>query len=299
MLAAVAAIGLSISLSLWATLMADMDVNRLWSVWPIAILLFVATWLLHDDWVLERPSWRGTAGPPRFCLCPRRRLLSPWRFSVFTRFRSFRPAWDRTSFHADDAGGETDGRSLSPRTARLLVSYATSNDEKLLADNPKPLALILEASGRPTSKHFRADGPELFNALPYFPELVLASAKQLQTSGKLDEATRSLFRGLHGQPATVDDEWALERIYLSAGAQGLVGREGPNREADEPRHRVAEKNRFLGAGARRAIAIRLLERVRQLVSQSRLRFRAIGLAAGSRSRLVEIDALGTAAHCAC
>jgi hypothetical protein len=209
-------------LGCWVGLMWLWDINWLWSIAPIPLVLLFATWLRASDWVLERDK-------PRFWLRPALALVVPAiiLLSAVPLYRAYQIPVVDPGFSIDEFT-----RPLSPEeqaTFDLFEKAATLIDPKILADmekqrndspaenvngeqeqetvyhdstipepltkqqidwvenNPKVIQVLIEASKGPR-RIYSYPAQQNFFLRAAITDLVVDSARMLESEGRLDEA---------------------------------------------------------------------------------------------------------------
>jgi hypothetical protein len=236
----------------WAVLMVALQVNWLWSVVPIPLLLMWATWLRAPDWVRENTSFKARACAaaalivPAFALAvavPIYRvhelpIVSPG-FDVAAYEATITPEARQTAELFRRASDRYEGASISTgfngngSRVRVVLSPGdlnAGNDRtpseaarRWLDKNAEALALVLEASRRPTCVFYdprtESDPAELRYGMPLV-QLVLVSGRLLESEGKLDEAMDRYFTALRvvsqlaNNPGTADSRERLLGVKL-------------------------------------------------------------------------------------
>lgn len=240
LLAAVFGVITAAALTGWAALMDFLEIGWIWTVAPLAVALFVSTWLRAPDWLVERTEWRVRL---RAALV----LVLPWAAVLIgtVLYRVYQapvPEIEIAPRSLDiAASGSSEARltaDLYARACDLLVKMpserpfadlrgdtSTTLAESQIAwlrDNQEPLSLALEAAARPdcafgTTPRLDDVGIGRFLELAH---LVVLSARQLEDAGDLEAAwTRyqagfSMARHLHQQPGLFGEIYgnAIERM---------------------------------------------------------------------------------------
>ncbi len=190
-IAAVVAVALAIPLCGWVELMHEMQISYWWSVLPIPVVLLFATWLRAPDWVVENRRWSARVRAAVVLLVPAATLCIAMPIYRVHQVPPLSPKFDDENAFPK-ASMESAPSTELVRWASDLVAMSRGKltDDKWLADNQKPLALALEASSKPKFEFndpLTSDRPTPLRA----PELIglsIASGRQLQMQGKLDEA---------------------------------------------------------------------------------------------------------------
>jgi hypothetical protein len=177
-LAAVLGVALTVLFYLWAVLMMVLGVPWLWSVWPIPVVLLLATWLRTPYWLLERNTLRAWL-PTVLSLAVPLGLI----FTAFCLYRVYSvpavdPGFDPAEF-AEPPAPEArvtaemyrramnvyrspplqeadDGRMRSP--ASQPGNPLTSAETTWLEENQKALELVLQATRRTACDFHRQGG---------------------------------------------------------------------------------------------------------------------------------------------
>ncbi|MBI3838668.1 MAG: ABC transporter permease [Planctomycetia bacterium] len=187
----------------WVGLMYAMQVSFLWSVTPIPLVLLWATWLRAPDWVRENTRWSARSRAAAVVLIPAIALIVAvpiyrvWQVALVGR-----PGFDPAEYLSQITPEGTATAALYRRADELYVGSGrgpTDTESKWLEENAKPLALVLEASRRPTCNF---GDPRTFTERPrlrnedWLISLILASGRQFEAEGKLDEALDRYFSAL-------------------------------------------------------------------------------------------------------
>jgi hypothetical protein len=197
-IASVAGVVLAGVLSLWTLLMIHLKVDLRWSVATIPLVLLFVTWLRAPDWITENRRWSARLRAATVVVLPAVALLvavpiyrahevpvtDPWAdWSV-----NFPPVTDDAKAAAHlylDAAV-----SITSRYKMTGGSLLPISEDRWLAENTKPLAMILEASKKPDCALGDPHAPDALQHWNYPGpiDLVSASANQCAKQGKLNEA---------------------------------------------------------------------------------------------------------------
>lgn len=227
----------------WAALMEYLHLSWIFTVAPLAIALFVGTWLRVPEWLIERRDWRARVRAAVVLAVPLAAVLIGT--ALYRVYEAPAPgieiaprSQEASAFAAADARRTAD---LYARASDLLVKMPaegpfadlrgdtsttlTESQTAWLDENQEPLALVLEASARPDCTFFDTSYRLQNAASARFLELghlVVLSARQLEDDGQLDAAwTRyraafAMARHFHQQPGLFGEIYgnALERMAL-------------------------------------------------------------------------------------
>jgi hypothetical protein len=220
---------LSVVLCGWVGLMLFLRVPLVWSVAPIPLVFFLATWLRTRDWLLDRNCFRAWLRPGLALIVPAVAVLTavplyrvyevPAVDPGFSPEQYARPASAEAratadmylramdlyvpmmqSAPAEDKDVETsEVESEAARTARR-AAWLEANEEAL--------ALTLEASRRAACDCYDPNGTAHFWADVYdLAWLILRSAEELESHGELDAALQRYLAALrvsvHMRPRTL------------------------------------------------------------------------------------------------
>jgi len=200
----------------WAFLMDALGVGWWWSVAPIPLVLLWATWWRAPDWVRENSSWpaRGRAaaavGLPAILLL----VAVPW-YRVH-EIPLVKPGLDSEAYLATFTRPAKDtadlylraGEQYMPSSEYLGIARGpqyrgsaalTPAETEWLNNNKESLNLVLEASRRPECAFgdpTSDTGRVLVRSVHRLPRLVVASARQLEGEGKLDESLDRYFAAI-------------------------------------------------------------------------------------------------------
>ncbi|HJT32783.1 MAG TPA: hypothetical protein VJ783_12140 [Pirellulales bacterium] len=243
LLAAVFGVIAAALLVAWAALMEFVELSWLFTVAPLAIALFVGTWLRAPDWLIERRDWRARVRGVLVLAVPLATvLIGTLLYRVYEapapEIEIAPRAQNASAFAAADARRTAD---LYARASDLLVKMpsegpfaelrgetSTTLTESQIAwldKNEEPLALVLEAAARPDCTFFGTSYRLENGRSARFLELghlVVLSARQLEDDGQLAaawtrfQAAFSMARHFHQQPGLFGEIYgnALERMAL-------------------------------------------------------------------------------------
>ncbi len=215
----------------WVTLMYAMQVSFLWSVVPIPLVLLWATWLRAPDWAAENTRWSARGRAAAAVLAPALALVIAVPIYRVRQVPLVNPGFDPTQFqlrsqvtpeskataalYRQAAEHYVDQDSIeSDEAAEFSGRVPTQTELKWLHENASSLALVLEASSRPTCSF---GDPSTLTDRPWLGgeyrliRLILTSGRQLGAEGKLDEALDRYFSALR-----VVSHWADYALQDSA-----------------------------------------------------------------------------------
>ena len=200
----------------WVFLMFLLQVSWLWTVVPIPLLLLWATWLRAPDWIRENTTGAARLRAGAAVLLPALVLLIGVPVYRVQSVPFVEVNFDLAVYQARVNPEALATAELYRRANELYVPgpmdviYPERSTDvrdreripgrvKWLEENAEPLALVLQASSRPTcclaDPAKMNEQPRLRNAT-YLIQLVLASGRQLEAEGKLDEALDRYFAAL-------------------------------------------------------------------------------------------------------
>lgn len=194
-LAAVFAVASSVLAVAWAGIMASFQMNWLWSVAPIPVALFLATWLRAPGWMAERNRLRNWLGPGLALAVPALGLLTAVALVRAYEVPDVEPGFSLEEYSqpADPEAVKTAQMYL--RALDLYASYTKDKHEAvdLRAYARDSFALILEASRRPTCDFLTlSESPAFLDRdrlrIESLVQVAAYHAMDLTTDGKLDEA---------------------------------------------------------------------------------------------------------------
>jgi hypothetical protein len=190
----------------WVYLMLLLQVNWLWTVVPIPFVLLWATWLRAPDWIRENTTWAARLRAGAAVLVPALVLLIAVPVYRVRSVPFVAPNFDLAAYQAGVNPAALGTAELYRRANELYVPAEKSIQYgergpiparvKWLEENAESLALLLEASRRPTC--CLAD-PARMNYRPSVRNetglirLIIISGRQMQAEGKLDEALDRYF----------------------------------------------------------------------------------------------------------
>jgi hypothetical protein len=207
---------LTILLAAWFGLMSLLGVGLWWSVWPIPVVLLVATRVRAADWMLERTTWSARARLFAVLGVPAATLLvgvAAYRvFEIPASGPGFSPEeFLRPVLHEETETAElyrsaiaimTPLRAADPATpqtrdpdfAKDGWDHAAPQEREWLAANQKSVERTLDASRRdacvfrdPKSMRFD-DSLKTEQDTRHLAWLLLLDARRLESEGQLDEA---------------------------------------------------------------------------------------------------------------
>jgi ABC-type transport system involved in multi-copper enzyme maturation permease subunit len=203
------AIALSVALVGWARLMWALSVNWWWSVVPIPVVLFLATWLRAPHWMLGRNGIRGWLSSGSLLVVFVVGLPTAVALHRAFEFPLVDPGFSVEEFENATSAGARKTADMYLRAFDLYVKpqaettdreVGTGGDDKPQREglaakaawvdaNRDSIALAVEASKRPTCDAFSLDpSPRLREAGGALGSLLRESAGLLQSEGKLDAA---------------------------------------------------------------------------------------------------------------
>jgi ABC-type transport system involved in multi-copper enzyme maturation permease subunit len=201
-IAATVAVVLVLVCTAWAILMRLLGISLLWSVFPIPMALFIATWLRAPDWLLERNTWRGWLKVGAVLIVPLTALLTAvpvYRIEQIPDVSpGFAPEAYAHSIKPSKAAEET--ADMCVQAVHLLnkprqnadgenrARPPDAGDLAYLHANAEALALALEAGQRPEWSFHGVNDPIFWENYGALAHLLDVSARQLESEGKLDEA---------------------------------------------------------------------------------------------------------------
>jgi hypothetical protein len=209
-LAGITGLALSGLLCSWVVLMTALNVPWTWSVMPIPLVLIWATWLRAPDWVRENTRLTARARAAGAVLVPALLLMAVVPFYRIHELPLVNPGFDSVAYESTITPEARQTAELYRRANDLYSSASRSigfHDNRTpnaaarqwLDENAEPLALALEASRRPTcvfdNPRTLSNPTVLRNGMSLL-ELVLVSARSLESEGKLDEALDRYFTAL-------------------------------------------------------------------------------------------------------
>jgi hypothetical protein len=224
---------LAIVCSAWASLMQVLEVEWIWSLAPIPLVLMFATWLRAPDWLFERNSWRGWLRVGLALAVPISALLIAVPLHRINQIPEMSPG-----FSSDDFARLMTPTAEEKKTAEMFVRAGESVvwpkegsshefgsrppnawELEVLRLNSEPLAMALEASQRPECS-FYGTGNE-YKSLPSSLVLLLGiSARELESKGKLDEAWTRHFAALRLERCLQRSPWTYDQLPLWAAQPG-------------------------------------------------------------------------------
>ena len=201
-LAAIFGIVMTWCLCGWAAMMYGLNLSWLWTVAPLPAAFLLATWLHAPDWILERKAWRARLGPALVVAVPMLAILV-----AIPPVRVYEIPVVEPGFSVDDVTGpvseeEKQTLALYDRAVKLMWQGATgrpvgsgaADESARRKADEQAVALALEASRRPffavhypSLASWQHDDPDI-GAYYSLANLVLKSAEQLESEGKLDAA---------------------------------------------------------------------------------------------------------------
>ena len=176
----------------WVLLMQLMGSSWLWTVAPIPLVLLWATWLRAPDWVRENKTWKARGRAAAAILVPSSIMFIALPIYRVQQIHEVSPGFDVSQFEADVANNaaalatgdlyyQADKLLVLPKEELDDSRPFTPQQREYLEKNARPLALLLEASRRPSCA--------LRDPQTYVPTFLLTlSAHELEADGKLDEA---------------------------------------------------------------------------------------------------------------
>jgi hypothetical protein len=218
-------------LALWAWLMFELHVPQWLSTLPLVVAMLAATLVWSRNWLLESASWRSWR---RLALAGNMLLLLVWAGIGVFRILEV-PSLDSVLQHRPDyvpvhLAGPTPATAEEIETARMYLrarseykwtkgrpwesdglgktardGWESARDEErqLLAENQQALARALDATARsscafsdPSRPDFSTPNGDASDGYLELLNLILLSARQLESDGKLDEALERYIAGL-------------------------------------------------------------------------------------------------------
>jgi hypothetical protein len=218
----------------WALLMQLFEINWLWSLCPIPLVLLFATWLRTPDWILERNTWRGWIRVAAMLALPLAALVV-----VMALFRVYQIPDVSPGFSPDEYARAVKPTEAAQETAEMYIRAAYSvvqgkqrsdsdnrarppdaADMQYLKANEEALALALKAARRAECS-FRGRGePNLFEKASALAHLLDVSARQLESEGKLDEAWDRWLVALRFESQIQDTPWSYSQLPFWAAGPG-------------------------------------------------------------------------------
>lgn len=206
LLAAVCSVALAGVLLGWAALMQVLAIGWWWSVAPLALALFAATWLRSTGWMLERKQWRAWLPPVLTIVLPAVSLLA-----IVPAYR----VWEIPEAKIDLAGraASPPGEESKQAARRLLALFATlplrqieiepslqhrsyearlsSEERRWLKENEAALSetidALLQLPAGATIEAAKPRAPVEWNPLTV---MMLRSGQMAADQGRLDDAWR-------------------------------------------------------------------------------------------------------------
>lgn len=197
----------------WIRLMIVLDVNWIWSVVPIPLVLLLATWLRAPDWLVQRNGWRPwlrtglSLGVPAVAMLIAVPLNRAYQIPLvdpgFSLEEYTRPITSEERATADMYQRATDMMVPMPGSIHETSSDDDPEAEEMrkaarklaiavwLDANQESIALMIEASKRPTCVINDPSAPSyqgMRNRISELDSLLIRSAQQLESAGKLEEA---------------------------------------------------------------------------------------------------------------
>jgi len=197
----------------WAGLMWFLQVPWIWSVLPIPAALLAATWLRTPGWLLERNSLRAWLWPALALFLPGTAVLIAVPVYRVYEIPAVDPGFSPEEFARPATAEEretfemyrTAGLTYVPISPRKLPSGTdeetappepeaerAAREKAWIEANAEVIALTLKASRRPACDFFdpRSDlsKAEVLWRCRSLGNLLIASAAQLESEGKLDAA---------------------------------------------------------------------------------------------------------------
>jgi len=202
----------------WVAIIGLLNFPLLWPVAAVPLLLLWATWFRAPDWIREDTSWRARSRAAAAALGPALALLFAVPLIRVYQIPWVDPGYDRQEYPPPVS---PEGRATADLYRRAMRDYVplpvgaeefasfyarraiidehgplSATEAKWLKQNDRSLALALEASRRPNCD---LGGPRDANKDIDFGKgdeltaLIVASARQMESSGRLDEALDRLF----------------------------------------------------------------------------------------------------------
>lgn len=202
-LAAVFAVALSLVAVVWVCVMASFEMNWLWSVAPIPVALFLATWLRVPGWMAERSRLRNWLLPGLTLAVPALGLLT-----AVALVRAYEVPDVEPGFSLEEYSQPADPEAVKTAQMylRALDLYASYTKDKhgpveLRTYARDSYALILEASRRPTCDFLSlSESPAFLERdrlrVDSLVQLAAYHAMDLTIDGELDEALDRWFVAL-------------------------------------------------------------------------------------------------------
>ena len=233
-IAATVAVVLVVVCIAWAVLMRLSGINLLWSVFPIPIAMFVATWLHAPDWLLERNTWRGWLKVGAALVVPLTALVVAVPLYRIHQIPDVSPGFSPEAY----------ARSIKPskaaeETANMYVAAAhllnkprrradgdnparppDAGDLAYLHANAEALALALEAGQRPEWSFYGVNDPIIWDNSEPLAHLLDVSARQLESEGKLGEAWERWMATLRFESRLQDSPRSYYQLPLWAKRPG-------------------------------------------------------------------------------
>ena len=199
-LAVMASLLLTVLLVLWANLMWFLGMNLAWSVAPLPVAFFVATWLKPPDWLEERSGWmsrlRAVApvAVPVIAILIAVPLIRAYQIPMvdpgFSPSEFTRPATpEEEATAALYAKAEAEYREAWQKVRERRISDEKAMNAALLKekDAEEALSLTLEASKHRVAPSLSINGQTDIN-IRVLTSLLILSAGQLESEGRLDAA---------------------------------------------------------------------------------------------------------------
>lgn len=200
----------AVLLTIWAGAVTFGGLSWLVFLAPIFIVLVWATWLRAPDWTLENATCRARAKAAAAALVPTLALLALAPFVRIHQIPTTHLQFSPEAFVAEITPVGLENGQLYRRANELLVNRRAPVEENFiggertrkfmtqaeyLAANEESLQLLLKATTLDPS--FQAN-PQTLSRWPVVDEwtltsLVIASARQLENQGQLDEALDRYF----------------------------------------------------------------------------------------------------------
>ncbi len=194
----------------WVYLMSVLHIGWWWSVALIPLLLLWATWLRAPDWISENITWRARLQAGTVVMVPALALCIAVPIYRVQSIPVVQPGFNPAEYLAGITPEALETAELYQRAGREYVQKRSRDDadvseeeldkyDRKLTDadrawlqaNQKSLELLLDASRRPTCAMNNPETMEhserIFGVYDFFP-LLIASGRQLEAEGKLDEA---------------------------------------------------------------------------------------------------------------
>ncbi|HTQ39696.1 MAG TPA: hypothetical protein VMJ32_11755, partial [Pirellulales bacterium] len=201
-IAAVAGVLLAAALCGWTLLMRSLQVPFWWSVWPIPLVLLLATWLRAPDWTRENYRWPAWTRLAASVLVPCAILFTTMAIFRVHQVPVASPGFDVAEYQSQVAQGlaTADIYEQAIRKWPLPLDELPAQLKSLGQMPPDILKLAILANQQPICHFLDSVQGKAYNARIYdfnlLSEALFASGQQLAGEGKLDAALNRDFEAL-------------------------------------------------------------------------------------------------------